>query len=87
MTRKQRAQVVELLRCAADGRGHGNGLATVGYSTGECDGINPCSKVYALASAAYVEISGISSEWYWASYRMRRGLLEAAARIEEGSYP
>jgi len=26
-------------------------------------------------------------EWYWASCRSRRGLLEAAMRVEEGSWP
>lgn len=87
MTKKQRAQVVELLKCAADGARNGRGLVMAGYATGECDGINPCTPVYTLACDAYVHVNRIPSEWYWVNWRMRRGLLEAAARVEEGSWP
>ena len=58
-----------------------------GYATGHCDGISPCAKTFSLACDAYVEVNRLPSEWYWASYRMRRGLLEAAARVEEGTWP
>lgn len=85
--KRQRAQVVELLRCAADGRWHGIGLTMAGYALGHCDGINPCTRIYTLACDAYTKVNGIPSEWYWASYRRRTGLLEAAARVEEGSWP
>lgn len=87
MTRKQRAQVVELLRCAADGRWYGIGLVAAGCASGQCDGIAPCTKVYELACEAYTKINGIPSEWYWVTWRRRYGLLEAAQRVEEGSYP
>lgn len=85
MTKRERAKVVELLRCAADGRGAGRGLVMAGYATGHCDGVHPCSKVYALACDAYTQIHGIPSVWYWV--RSRGPLLEAAARVEEGSWP
>lgn len=81
MTRRQRAQVVELLRCAADLQS----LASAGYALGYCDGIRPCSKVYALADEAYTQIHGIPSSWYWA--RCRGPLLEAAVRVEAGEWP
>jgi hypothetical protein len=87
LTRAQRAEVVELLRCAADGRGHGRGLVMAGYATGHVDGIKPCTPIYLLACDAYMEINRIPSEWYWSSYRRRIGLLEAAARVEEGRWP
>lgn len=85
MTKLERAKVVELLRCAADGRGSGRGLVRAGYETGHCDGIKPCTKVYSLACTAYMSIHQVPSVWYWA--RPRRPLLEAAARVEEGSWP
>jgi len=87
MTKRERAQVAELLRCGADGRHHGRGLVMAGYASGHCDGIRPAAKVYLLACDAYMKINRIPSEWYWASYRMRRGLLEAALRIEQGYTP
>ncbi len=87
MTRRERARVVELLRCAADGRRNGIGITMAGYGLGHCDGIYPAAKVYLLACGAFIAVNRIPSEWYWAGYRMRRGLLEAAARVEEGSYP
>lgn len=87
LTKKQRAEVVELLRCAADGRRHGIGITMAGYQTGHCDGISPCTSAYTLACDAYMRVNGIPSEWYWASYRRRRGLLEAAQRVEEGTWP
>ncbi len=87
MTRKQRAQVVELLRCAADGKRHGIGLTEAGYAIGECDGIEPCTPIYSWACDAYMEINRIPSEWYWVNWRRRYGLLEAAQRVEEGSWP
>ena len=81
MTKRQRAQVVELLRCAADCKS----LTTAGYALGYCDGKNPCLPVFALACEAYTHIHKIPTHWYWA--RPQKSLLEAAARVEEGSYP
>jgi len=87
LTRKQRAEVVELLRCAADGQRNGPGLAWAAADLGYVDFINPCSRVYSLACDAYMQISGIPSEWYWVNWRRRRGLLEAALRVEQGLWP
>jgi hypothetical protein len=81
MTKKERAQVVELLRCAADCCGR--------RFKGEWSG------------PFHIAARSFSTATYWAAWRARdgikrsrltteqyrRGLLEAAARVEEGSYP
>lgn len=81
MTKRERLRVVELLLCAADM----GSLCAAGYATGHCDGINPCSKVYALAGRAYAAMPGVVNDN--AYYAHSPGLLEAAARVEEGSWP
>lgn len=81
MTKRQRAQVVELLRCAADR----SSLADAGYSMGHCDGIHPCARVYAFAARAYETLPDIIHGGGWYSYP--EALLEAAACVEEGSWP
>ena len=81
MTKRQREQVVELLRCGADAKS----LVRAGYALGHCDLVNPCSKVYLLADEAYTRIHRIPSSWYWV--RCRMPLLEAAQRVEDGSWP
>lgn len=81
MTRLERSKVVTLLRCGADI----NNLVRAGYETGHCDGINPCDRIFSFASDAYCQINRIPTAWYWAN--PRRGLLEAAARVEEGRWP
>lgn len=87
ITKRQREQVVELLRCGADGRAGGVGLTMAGYALGYCDGVNPCTPIFSLACDAYMKINGVPSEWYWVNWRRRRGLLEAAQRVEEGTWP
>jgi len=72
VTRKQRAQVVELLRCAADLSG---GIPI--YQAARALGISH-TKTHHLA----VLISGLVPA---CGYQHR--LLEAAQRVEEGSYP
>lgn len=81
MTKREREQVVELLRCGADVQS----LVAAGYATGHCDGINPCDSVYAHACDAYMATARIPSVWYHA--RPRRGLLEAALRVELEEWP
>ncbi len=81
MNKKQRAAVVELLRCAADQ----NNLVMTGYRTGYVDGINPCDPVYSLACDALAAVSHATSAWYYA--RPRKHLLEAAQRVEDGEWP
>lgn len=87
MTKKQRAQVVELLRCAADSRVDGVGL------NGMWDGANlvcPTETVERIAWDAVMslqrssrprQVVGVVDEHY------RHELLEAAQRVEEGSWP
>lgn len=87
LTRSQRAQVVELLRCGADGARNGPGLTMAAYALGHCDGISPCSPMYTLACDAYMQFNRIPSEWYWTNWRRRRGLLEAAQRVEDKEWP
>lgn len=81
MTKRERAKVVELLRCGADM----NNLVMAGYDTGHCDGVYPCSNIYNLACRAYMGTSRATSAWYHA--RPRKHLLEAAQRVEEGTWP
>lgn len=81
MSSRERAQVVALLRCGADLQS----LVTAGYETGHCDGISPCDRIFQLACDAYQATARIPSVWYHA--RPRRGLLEAAQRVEERSWP
>lgn len=87
MTKRERAQVVELLRCAADQRADGIGL------NGMFDGavsLRAADQTIALAWNVLISVQrghlirtvvGIVDEWY------RAELLEAAARVEEGSWP
>ena len=73
MSKAQRAQVVELLRCAADlhfdSRG---GLTSIGHDEPEA-----WTEAYLARNAVLddIPLPGFDA------------LLEAAARVEEGSYP
>lgn len=81
MTKRQRARVVELLRCAADC----SSLVWAAYGTGDADGVNPCSKEFMLARQAYAAIPGvIHAEGY---YHYPHYCLLAAQLVEEGSWP
>jgi hypothetical protein len=78
MTKKQRAQVVELLRCAADIRITGTMIprARAAYLLGTPE------RTQRLAEDAWTAVLndvGMSLYQY--------ELLEAAARVEEGSWP
>lgn len=77
MTKRERAQVVKLLRCAADD-------AQTGAFTRAQEAIGPVSGcVYYNAVSAFDSspFVGFDTEGY------RERLLEAAARVEEGSWP
>lgn len=81
MTKRQRAQVVELLRCAADV----SSIVRAAYNTGHADGVNPCSRVFLLAREAYGDIPGvIHAEGY---YHHPEFCLEAAQLVEDGEWP
>ncbi|MGN6107251.1 MAG: hypothetical protein ACTHU0_19240 [Kofleriaceae bacterium] len=86
MTRSQRAKVVELLRCAADCCGR----PIVFPLSSAVLRLAPSRKVQALAERAF------HAAWkprrQDECHRVRqdkrhRALLEAAARVEEGSWP
>lgn len=83
MTKRQRGQVVELLRCAADSsdprRYQGiNGLILAAMCLRSTD------KETELAGKVYNELhAGPSLTWE----HYRANLLEAAQRVEEGSWP
>jgi hypothetical protein len=77
MTKKQRAQVVELLRCSADV----NRFYVAAYALG---GLQPANEVFHAAWDAFVGIHG-RAPGYWNN--PRKAFLEAALRVEEGSYP
>lgn len=79
MTKRERAQVVELLRCAADGVDR---IAMPFTTAAEILGLR-YMPAYSLAKDAFnatpfVDVT--TDEWH-------RRFLEAAARVEEGSYP
>lgn len=76
MTKRHRAQVVELLRCAADA-----GM----------DGETPVGLLSA-GDEFSVEVNDLAWDAYYSVRteepgRFRLELLEAAARVEEGSWP
>ncbi len=81
MTRKQREQVVELLRCGADLRS----ITAAGYALGHCDGINPCTSVFVLAVKAYTDMPDVIHAGGYHAWP--HSCLEAAQRVEEGSWP
>lgn len=85
MTRRERAQVVELLRCAADI------LARGGWDEG-----GVLSLAATAADLPFFNFAYEAERRVWSDMRLcgvpagllrLRSLLEAAARVEEGSYP
>lgn len=89
MTKRERSQLVELLRCAADARLPFK-LSDAGYALGHADGIGHCSQVYSFAMTAMnvVYDDAIKARRRIEGPRVERWLhLEAAARVEEGSWP
>lgn len=85
MTRKERAQVVELLRCAAD----------LGISGVSCPLTEASHRLAGLSitddadDVVRAVIDELSDPWWsgdtWEDYATH--CLEAAARVEEGSWP
>lgn len=99
MTRRQRAQVVELLRCACDPHAltqHytnlGDAAIGLGLNPGGFNFWNTQSDVELLAMAAAADVVGQELgqahpiAWGCSKDFVRAG-LEAAARVEEGSWP
>lgn len=87
MTKRERAQVVELLRCAADNAQHRPWSGV--YSTAvELGLLNPWRRFAAGVVAwrrAGAARRAVHGEGAWLGYEHE--CLEAAARIEEGGYP
>lgn len=89
MTKRQRAQVVELLRCAADVclADSSHGLYSVahlmGHDTWDTVTVTGGSAlVWNMARRARNHVHGNGYWWgYW------HECLEAAARVEEGTWP
>lgn len=83
MTRRQREQVVELLRCAADFDGKFDyvGLVAGGFLLDYVDFINPCKPTYAIADDVVWSILFDEPVDY------QHRLLEAALRVEQGEWP
>lgn len=77
MTKRERAQVVELLRCAADGPCPG--IEGAARDLGHGDEYE--DKIYALAMRAWYAVPIAAKDSY------RSLCLEAAVRVEEGSWP
>lgn len=83
MTRAQRAQVVELLRCTADD-GNSGGLFGTSFGGGwPAKGEEALVRVHVLAVQARQEVE---REHPW-TLDYAETCLEAAARVEEGSWP
>lgn len=80
MTKKQRAQVVELLRCAHEARGIGNAAEFLGLYRGPAWGaaINAWEATADAITEARGNLAGVTYEDV---------CLEAAASVEEGSWP
>ena len=84
MTKRERAQVVELLRCAADFRDDGS----VWPHDEKLNGIGAARSWLGLGDE-YWERAVDAREAVYADGEMsyRAACLEAAARVEEGSWP
>lgn len=87
MTKKQRAQVVELLRCAADSRPDGIGLngmfdtaCWLDLSGDKQDAAWLAVNAVPTRAATFCVVGFIDEEY-------RRCLLEAALRVERGEWP
>ncbi len=80
MTKRERAQVVDLLRCAADG------LTRLWYSPGwaAADFIGADLSVVALANKA---VDAIDPAVFVERDDFRTIALETAMRVEEGTWP
>ena len=96
MTKKQRAQVVELLRCAADNRPVEHGLnGLFGASDGLCTETALHNEAWEalfdvpeiLTSAEILARHNSPSELIRIDEAYRHRLLEAAQRVEEGWTP
>jgi hypothetical protein len=90
LTRKQREQVVELLRCAADERSDGVGINGM-WDGSKWLGVLVGSR---LSNAAWDALDSITCGHDYdyicvgrVDERYRHRLLEAAALVEEGSWP
>ena len=81
MTKKQREQVVELLRCAADlgFRGVAAPLTDASYRLGMRDVVDLADK--AIEETVPPGLAGVG----WSGFAIE--CLEAAACVEEGSWP
>jgi hypothetical protein len=81
MTKRERARVVELLRCAADARERGSRQLNGRYRAAE--GLSIPDDLRAIAWNAFRQTSRgeVSDEGY------RTELLEAALRVERGEWP
>lgn len=87
MTRREREQVVELLRCAADDNAERGGLNGMFDSASD---LGVGSRLHTEAWNALMDVQPVAEEpraLRPVDERYRRELLEAAARVEEGSWP
>ena len=82
MTKKERAQVVELLRCAADGTDWTYDVVTTGREQGYSSAV-----VQTACAARWAVSDERRGAWDGSSKYNREDRLEAAQRVEEGSYP
>lgn len=82
MTRRQRAQVVELLRCAADGLSP----TSRGAWTDALDGLDVTFEVEMKATRAFADVADGRAFKKRECEEGRAIYLEAAQRVEEGTY-
>lgn len=84
MTRRERAQVVELLRCAADDVALSGGLALmVIYAMDDAS-----TDSYLLDALAWAAMTDANDGWsIGCSPDPVATMLEAAQRVEEGTWP
>ena len=84
MTKRQRAQVVELLRCAAD-LTPDDPCDMLADATGYLDAVGEYTQAIAYDAVNDVSPYGLTHDT--THDEERANLLEAAARVEEGSWP
>lgn len=92
MTKRQRAQVVELLRCAADSdtdvNGEPRGMAIALWTDGHWFGQSYMRLHKVMHDAWYAAAKDLGIEWPNRNHEVYRlELLEAAQRVEDEEWP
>ena len=85
LTKKQREEVVHLLRCAADCGNLYEALTAIADEVINGFVVNPSSELAEIHRLSYTARWAVEADFPAMPYEMQ--CLEAAARVKEGSWP